>query len=216
MPGAVNVKPLMRGVSHEAAFFVMCVMGPLVTWSAPPGGARIAVAVYMVCMIGLFGVSALFHRVHWDPVARRRMRRLDHSMIFLFIAGSYTPVVGLTLGNPGAAIILGVVWLGAVGGILLKMVWLDAPRPLSASLYVGIGWVALFALPGLWVVLGPVGFALLVGGGVLYTVGAVVHARRSPDPVPTVFGYHEVFHAFVIAAALCHLVLVQFWVIPNA
>lgn len=211
-----RVKPRLRGVSHEVAFFVAAVVGPILTWVAPSGTTRLAVALYSVCMIGLFGVSALFHRVHWSPVARRRMRRLDHSMIFLFIAGTYTPVAGLTLGRTQATIVLSLVWAGALAGIAVKLLWLDAPKPVAASLYIGVGWVAVIALPGLWVALGVVGFILLLGGGILYTVGAIVYARRKPDPVPAVFGYHEVFHAFVIAAALCHLALISFLVVPNA
>ncbi len=211
----VKVKPRLRGVSHQGAFYVAAVIGPLLTWASPAGTTRLAVALYSVCMIGLFGVSALFHRVTWQPAARRRMRRLDHSMIFLFIAGTYTPVAGLTLGRTQATVVLSLVWAGALTGIIVKLLWLDAPKPVAASLYVGVGWVAVMALPGLWVALGVAGFLLLVGGGVLYTIGAIVYATRRPDPVPAVFGYHEVFHAFVIVAALCHLAVIYFWVVPN-
>lgn len=211
-----RVKPRLRGVSHEGAFYTAAVIGPVITIMAPPGATRFAVALYSVCLIGLFGVSAVFHRVTWSPVARRRMRRLDHSMIFVFIAGTYTPVAGLTLGHTQATLVLSMAWAGALAGVVVKLLWLDAPRVVAASLYVAVGWVAVVALPGLWVALGVVGFALLLAGGVLYTIGAVVFARRRPDPFPSVFGYHEVFHAFVILAALCHLALISFWVVPYA
>jgi hemolysin III len=208
-------KPRQRGVSHEVAFVVAAVAGPILVLTAP-SSARGAAAVYAGCLAGLFGVSAAFHRITWAPAARRRMRRLDHSMIFVFIAGTYTPVAGLTLDHPQATIIVTVVWIGALAGVAIKMLWIDAPRWLSAGSYVLLGWVAVIALPALYSGLGPVGFGLLVSGGVLYTVGALCYARKSPDPIPTVFGYHEVFHAFVIAAALCHFLVIAGWALPAA
>lgn len=211
-----SVKPRMRGVSHQFAFFVALLVGPVLVAFAPSGKPRLLVAVYGLCLAGLFGVSALFHRVTWAPAARRRMRRLDHSMIFVFIAGTYTAVAGLTLTEGLSTLVLPVVWVLAVTGVVLKLAWLDAPKPLSAAMYIGVGWVAILAMPALWQVLGPAGFALLLGGGICYTIGAICYARRSPDPVPAVFGYHEVFHAFVIGAAICHLLVIAFWAIPSA
>lgn len=210
------VKPRLRGVSHQVAFFFAVVIGPLLVVYTPGGRARLLVAIYGVCLAGLFGVSALFHRVTWAPEARRRMRRLDHSMIFLFIAGTYTAVAGLTLKEGLSTLVLPTVWVLAVTGVVLKLAWLDAPKPLSATMYIGVGWVAILAMPALWSALGPVGFALLLGGGICYTVGAIVYARHSPDPFPAVFGYHEIFHAFVILAAICHLLVITFFAIPNS
>ncbi len=216
VPDALRVKPRLRGVSHEIAFFVVLVLGPVLIIEASMPTARLAAVVYVVCLAGLFGVSALFHRVTWTPPARRRMRRLDHSMIFVFIAGTYTPIAGLTLERTQAIVMLSLVWAGALVGVAIKVFWSDAPKGLSAALYIGLGWVAILALPGLWSSLGPIGFGLLLAGGVSYTAGSIVFASRRPDPLPTVFGYHEIFHAFVIVAAVCHFAVVAFWALPRA
>ena len=144
------------------------------------------------------------------------MRRLDHSMIFLLIAGTYTPFALLVLEGTLATVILVVVWAGALGGIVLKLVWIDAPKPLVAVLYVMLGWVAVAAFPDLIQELGVTSTALVVAGGLLYTAGAVVYALGRPDPVPTVFGYHEVFHALVIAAAALQYAAIAFFVLPDA
>jgi hemolysin III len=210
------VKPRLRGVSHQIAFFVALVAGPLVVLEAPTAGARFAASVYAGGLILLFGVSASFHRVTWNAAARRRMRRLDHSTIFVFIACTYTPVVGLSLTGGLRVVLLVIVWIGALGGVLTKLLWLDAPRAVAATAYISLGWVAVVALPSLSAALGAVGMTLLVAGGVSYTLGAIVFARRRPDPVPHVFGYHEVFHAFVIVAAVLHYILIAGIVIPNA
>jgi len=214
-PSSPPVKPRLRGVSHQLAFMVVVVAGPILVLTSPPS-ARWAAAIYAACLAGLFGVSAAFHRITWTTESRRRMRRLDHSMIFVFIAGTYTAIAGLTLPHPTSTIIVSVVWIGALAGVSIKLFWIDAPRWLSAASYIVLGWVAVLALPAMYSALGPVGFALVVAGGLLYTTGAIVYARRSPDPVPAVFGYHEVFHAFVIAAALCHFVVVAGWALPSA
>ncbi len=214
--GGPRVKPRWRGVSHEIAFFVVLVVGPVLIIEASVPTARIAAAVYVVCLAGLFGVSALFHRVTWTPPARMRMRRLDHSMIFVFIAGTYTPIAGLTLERSHAIVMLSLVWAGALVGVAVKVFWIGAPKGLSAALYIGLGWLAILALPGLWSSLGPIGFGLLLAGGIVYTAGSIVFASRRPDPLPAVFGYHEIFHAFVIVAALCHFAVVAFWALPKA
>ena len=144
------------------------------------------------------------------------MRRLDHSMIYLLIAGTYTPFGVLFLGPPLGPVVLWVVWAGAVLGIGLKLVWIDAPKPLVAVIYVCLGWVAVAAFPDLLSELGVTGTALVAAGGVLYTLGALVYASRRPDPAPSVFGYHEVFHALVIAAAALQYAVVAFFVIPGS
>jgi hemolysin III len=210
-------KPRLRGVSHQWAFFVSCAIGAALVIAAPAGTPRLAAAIYAVSVTVLFGVSALYHRINWASVpARRWMRRLDHSAIFILIAGTYTPFALLVLDGRLATVILVVVWAGALGGILLKLVWIDAPKLLAAIVYVALGWVAVAAFPDLFEELGVTGAALVVAGGVLYTAGALVYALKRPDPVPTVFGYHEVFHALVIVAAALQYAVVAFYVLPAA
>ena len=190
---AHSPRPRLRGVSHQWAFYISLVAGLALVIGAPGGRATVAATIYAVSVAALFGTSALYHRVTWPtPNARRWMRRLDHSMIFLLIAGTYTPFALLVLEGTLATVILVVVWAGALGGIVLKLVWIDAPKPLVAVLYVMLGWVAVAAFPDLLDRLGVTGAAMVAGGGLLYTAGAVVYTAGRPDPVPTVFGYHEV------------------------
>jgi hemolysin III len=198
------VKPRLRGVSHQYAFFVALAAGAALVVFARGGEARVAVAVYALSLCAMFGASALYHRIDWQPRPRAWLRRLDHSMIFVLVAGTYTPFAVLVLAPALGWALLGVVWGGAVAGVVLSLLWVDAPRWLSAALYVALGWVAVVGLPQLWDRAGAMAVALLATGGVLYTVGAVVYARRRPDPAPRVFGYHEVFHVLVIAAAAVH------------
>ena len=216
-PGPRLVKPRLRGVSHQWAFFVSCAIGAALVIAAPSGTPRLAAGVYALSVAALFGVSALYHRITWASAAARRwMRRLDHSAIVVLIAGSYTPFALLVLDGALSTVILIVVWAGALGGILLKLVWIDAPKLLTAIVYVALGWVAVAAFPDLIEELGVTGTALVVAGGLLYTAGALVYAFRRPDPVPTVFGYHEVFHALVIVAAALQYAVVAFYVLPGA
>ena len=185
--------------------------------AAPAGTPRLAATVYALSVSALFGISALYHRITWASAAARRwMRRVDHSAIFLLIAGTYTPFALLVLEGRIATVILVVVWAGALGGILLKLVWIDAPKLLTAIVYVALGWVAVAAFPDLFDELGVTGTALVVAGGLLYTAGALVYALRRPDPVPAVFGYHEVFHALVILAAALQYAVIAFYVLPAA
>jgi hemolysin III len=210
-------KPRMRGVTHQWAFFVSLATGVALVASAPTGRATLAAGVYAVSVAGLFGASALYHRINWTSLtARRWMRRLDHSMIFLLIAGTYTPFALLTLEGTIATVILVAVWSGAIAGIVLKLFWIDAPKWLVALIYVILGWVAVAAFPELLATIGVTATALVAAGGVLYTAGAVIYALRRPDPAPTVFGYHEIFHALVIAAAAVHFAVVAFYVVPSA
>jgi hemolysin III len=216
LPRAPIPKPRLRGVSHQWAFFVSLVTGAVLVIAAPSGRATFAAAVYAVTVAALFGTSALYHRVTWASLgARRWMRRLDHSMIFLLIAGTYTPFALLALDGTLASVILALVWGGAVAGILLKLVWIDAPKGVVAAVYVILGWVAVAAFPDLISEIGIGGVAMVAAGGVLYTLGAVVYAVKRPDPSPTVFGYHEVFHALVIAAAALQYAAVAFFVVPD-
>jgi hemolysin III len=210
-------RPRLRGVSHQWAFFCSLFTGAALVVAAPAGEATVASAIYAASVAALFGTSALYHRVTWStPNARRWMRRLDHSMIFLLIAGTYTPFALLVLEGTLATVILVVVWAGALGGIVLKLVWIDAPKAVVAVLYVMLGWVAVAAFPDLLDELGVTSTVLVAGGGVLYTAGAVVYALGRPDPAPTVFGYHEVFHALVIAAAALQYAVIAFFVLPGA
>jgi hemolysin III len=214
---SAGVKPRLRGVSHQWAFFVSVATGVALVLAAPNGRATAAVSIYAFSVAGLFGASALYHRINWSTTgARRWMRRLDHSMIFLLIAGTYTPFAVLVLNGPLATAILIVVWAAALGGIVLKLAWIDAPKWLVALIYVAIGWVALAAFPQLLDKLGVTATAMVAAGGLLYTVGAIVYARKRPDPSPTVFGYHEIFHALVILAAALQYAVVAFWVLPGS
>ncbi|WP_085911771.1 MULTISPECIES: PAQR family membrane homeostasis protein TrhA [Pseudonocardia] len=167
--------------------------------------AAAATAVYTLTTFGLFGISALYHRRTWsDPGRRRLMKRLDHSMIFLFIAGTYTPVSVLALPPDTATWVLTVVWGGALAGVALKLAWPSAPSWVGVPIYVALGWVAIFVLPGLLDGGGVAALVLLLAGGALYTAGAVVYALRRPDPWPATFGYHEIFHAATVLAWTCH------------
>ena len=160
-------------------------------------------SVFAAALATMFGVSALYHRITWRPGPRRWMRRLDHAAIYLLIAGTYTPFGLLVLSGAWRWTVLPIVWGGALAAILLKVAWVDAPKWLAAAIAIALGWIGIIALPQLWDHTGPAGVLLLAIGGVLYTAGAVVYARGRPDPSPTVFGYHELFHALVIAAAAC-------------
>jgi hemolysin III len=217
MVDRLTVKPRLRGVSHQWAFFVSLVTGLALVLSAPGGKATLAAGIYAASVAALFGTSALYHRITWaSDAARRWMRRLDHSMIFLLIAGTYTPFALLSLSGGLATAILVAVWAGAGAGIVLKLAWIDAPKWLVAVIYVALGWVVVAAFPQLYDALGVTAVAMVAAGGVLYTAGAVIYATRRPDPVPTVFGYHEVFHALVIVAAALQYAVVAFYVLPGA
>ncbi len=172
--------------------------------------------VYVLALVGLFTVSALYHRVNWSPEPRRRLRRLDHAMIFVLIAGTYTPFAALVLSGPVGMALLIVIWIAALTGVILQLAMQAARRWLMATQCVAIGWIAVVAVPELLHAAGAVALVLLAGGGVLYTLGAVAYAARRPDPAPTVFGYHEVFHALVIGAALLHFVAIAGWALPRA
>jgi hemolysin III len=210
------VKPRWRGVSHQYAFFVSLAAGPALVGFARSGRAVVAALVYAVSLSALLGVSALYHRGDWTAHVNRRLQRLDHSMIYLLIAGTYTPIAMLALSGRLATALVTIVWAGALAGIALKLAWRDAPRWLGPVLYVVLGWVAVAALPQITAEVGPRATALLALGGVLYSVGAVVYGLRRPDPVPAVFGYHEVFHLLVIGAALSHYTAIAVYVIPRS
>ena len=175
---------------------------------------RAAVAVYALSVAALFGTSALYHRVDWRTLgARRWMRRLDHTMIFVLIAGTYTPFGLLVLrGALGMALVIAA-WSAALAGAVFKLAWIDAPGWLGAATYISVGWIALIAAPELVDRLGIPAVAVLAIGGILYSAGGVIYARKRPDPVPSVFGYHELFHSLVIVAAALQYAVVAFWVL---
>lgn len=213
---APDLKPRLRGVLHQWACACSVPLGLVLVVAAETTRARIALSVYALSLMGLFGASALYHRINWRSVTMREwMRRLDHSMIFVLIAGSYTPFAVLVLHGPLAIAILFGVWAGALLGLVINLVWSDAPRWLHALLYVTLGWVAVAALPQLAGAIGIGGMILLGLGGVLYTLGAVVYTVKRPDPVPSVFGYHEVFHTLVIVAAALQCAVIAFWILPG-
>ena len=219
MPGvahpAVRVKPRLRGVLHQYAFVVSLVSGTLLVLLASTVRASVAAVIYAASVSALFGVSALYHRVTWTGPVRRRMRRLDHAMIFLLIAGTYTPVGLLVLQGRLGTVVLAVVWGGAIAGIVLELAWAGAPRWLGGTVYLALGWVAVVAMPQLFARLGVTGGMLIVAGGLVYSAGAAVYALRRPDPVPAVFGYHEVFHLLVIAGVAAHFLAISLFVLPT-
>jgi hemolysin III len=214
--GSAAGRPLLRGWIHLVAFLVTVIAAPFVVVRGPTAGSEAALAIYMTSIAGLFGVSAAFHRIRWSPGARRRMRRADHATIFIAIAGTNTAVAGLALRGWAQVLILSLVWGGAVVGITVRQLWLDAPKWAVAVPYVVVGWCALAVLPQLLHALGGAGFGLLAAGGGFYTAGAIVYALRKPDPVPGVFGYHEVFHACTVVGATLHFVVVVAYALPRA
>jgi hemolysin III len=216
MTTATAGRPRLRGVSHHVAFFVSLLSGVVLIVVAPGTEIRVEAAIYAASLSGLLGVSALLHRRDWRPTVRRQLRRLDHSMIFVLIAGTYTPIAGTVLHGSMRTAVLVTVWIGALAGVVLTVAWIDAPKWAAALPYVALGWVAVVAVPQLLDGLGVAGLSLLGLGGGLYTAGAVVYARKRPDPIPAVFGYHEVFHALVIAAAAAHYAVIIGFVLPAA
>lgn len=209
----VDLKPRLRGWLHAYAAAISIATGAaLIAVAAAlrgdPAGAT--TGIYAATVTLLFGTSALYHRLDWTPAARRLMKRLDHSMIFVFIAGTYTPIAALTLPRNAAVAVLIAVWTGALFGVALQTAWPSAPRWLSAPCYIALGWVAAFVMPDLLHHAGVAAFVLLIAGGVVYTIGAVVYAIKRPDPWPGTFGFHEVFHLCTLVAATCHYVAIWF------
>jgi hemolysin III len=210
------MKPSLRGVFHQWGAIVSVPLGIALVVAAPNGKATLAAAIYALAVTGLLATSATYHRIDWRrPRARAWMRRLDHSMIFVLIAGTYTPFSLLVLDGTLATAVLIAVWAGAVGGIALNLVWITAPKWLTATVYITLGWVAVIAMPQLAERVGAGGVALLMGGGLLYTAGAVIYAAQRPNPKPAVFGYHEIFHVLVLAAAAAHFAVVAFYALPS-
>jgi len=199
----------MRGRLHQIAFICSIPAGVTLVALGKTGRARAAAGIYAVGVIALYGVSASYHRINWSPGARQWMRRLDHSTIFIFIAATYTPFSVLALHGAWRVSILAAVWGAAWVGVVLKMLRLRAASRAGTALYVALGWTAVVALPQLVRNLSAVDVALLFLGGALYTTGAIIYALKRPNPDPRVFGYHELYHSFVIVGSLCHYVMIM-------
>jgi hemolysin III len=208
-------RPRLRGVVHQWSFFVALIAGAALVALAPAGRATAASAIYAIALAGLLGTSAAYHRGTWQPRARAWMRRLDHSMIFVLIAGTYTPFALLVLENPLREVVLIGVWSGALAGIVFTLVWVDAPKWLTAITYVALGWFSIIAVPQITARAGAGALVLLGLGGLAYTAGAVVYASRRPDPRPATFGYHEIFHVLVVVAAAAHFTAVAAFAVPH-
>ena len=209
-------RPRLRGVFHQYACIAAVVLGLALVATAPGALARSAALIFGGSVALTFGVSALYHRVTWQPAARRLMRRLDHSAIYLLIAGTYTPYALLVLTGAWRFSLLAVIWIGAALAIAQSLLWVDRPKWLSALLGIVLGWAGVAAFPQILEATGSAGASLLLIGGVLYTLGALVYARSRPDPVPAVFGYHELFHVLTILAAACQYAAIAFFLLPAA
>ncbi len=205
-------RPLLRGALHGGGFVVAVLAGALFL-STLDGLQLVAGSVFAASAAAMLGASTLYHRVTWSPRAHLRMRRVDHAGIYLLIAGTYTPVGLLVLDGTLQWVVLGIVWIGAAAAILTKVCWVHAPRALAVVFAVALGWVGVLAVPQLADKAGTAAVALLAAGGIAYTAGAIVYARRRPDPIPDVFGYHEVFHALTLVALACQYVAIAFFVV---
>lgn len=213
---AQKIKPRLRGVLHQHAFVASLIAGVLLVATATESmRALVAALVFAVSVSALLGVSALYHRGDWRENTRRWLRRLDHSMIFLLIAGTYTPFALLVLDGTLATVLLAVVWIAALAGSAAELALADGSKWIMAVICMALGWISVVALPDIIEGIGPIGTALLLAGGVAYTAGAVIYALQKPNPVPNVFGYHEVFHLLVVIAIALQYSVVAFYAIPS-
>ncbi len=211
-----KIKPRHRGVLHEKAFYVSLFVGAgLIATATHSSRALIAAIIFAVSVSALLGVSALYHRGDWREKTRKWLRRLDHSMIFMLIAGTYTPFALLVLSGTLANVLLVVVWIAALAGSAAELALADGSKWIMAGICLALGWISVVALPGIIEGVGPVGTALLLAGGVAYTAGAVIYAMQKPNPIPNVFGYHEVFHLLVVIAIALQYSVVAFYAIPT-
>jgi hemolysin III len=206
-------RPLLRGVLHQGAFVVALVVGVVFIADANAGRPRVAAAIFAASVVVMLGASALYHRVTWSPRVRPWMRRIDHAGIYLLIAGTYTPVGLLSLHGTLQRVTLAIIWAGAAVAIALKFAWVKAPKWLAAVTGIALGWAGVAALPQVADTTGLTAVILLAAGGIAYTAGAVVYALKRPDPVPHVFGYHELFHALTLVAVACQYVAIAFYVV---
>jgi hemolysin III len=200
------IKPKLRGWLHAGTFPLSLLLGAILVILAPGEKARVSTAIFAVTASLLFGVSALYHRGTWSPRTAGVLKRMDHANIFLIIAGTYTPFSVLLLPSGPAQTLLWIVWTGALLGVGFRVLWVGAPRWLYVPVYIALGWVAVAYIPQFWKGGGAAVFVLVMVGGALYTVGAVIYGLRKPNPSPRWFGFHEVFHAFTVAAFLAHYI----------
>jgi hemolysin III len=207
-------RPRLRGLSHAIAFVFVLPLGAALAFDVHTLRGRISALVFAASVATMFGASGLYHRVTWSSARRRWLRRVDHAGIYALIAGTYTPFGLLVLRGEWRLVVLAIVWTGAGAAVVLKVVWVDAPKWLSATIGIALGWVGVIVFPQLVARIGAGGSILVVVGGLAYTFGALVYALRRPNPFPATFGYHELFHAFVIAAVACHYAAVAFFVLP--
>lgn len=203
---ARDIEPHLRGWLHLATFPLSLVAGIVLVWLSPDAMTRTATAIFAVTSSSLFGISALFHRRQWSPVVHSVLRRLDHSNIFLLIAGTYTPFAMTLLDSHSARLLLSIVWGGALIGIAFRVLWIGAPRWLYLPVYIALGWVAVFWVHDFAAAANPAVLSLIVVGGCLYSLGGLVYGIQRPNPIPRWFGYHEVFHSLTIAAFAVHYV----------
>ena len=212
--GVYYSKPALRGWLHLLWFEASLVLGTLLLARAHGATRIVAIAVYAASVTSLFGISALYHRGNWSAVWNRRLQRVDHAMIFFLIAGTATPAFLLAMpGSLGLACLI-VMWALTIAAATIHLTWMSAPERLVGATFLALGWVAGLSLPGVWIHAGVVPGALMLAGGLLYTAGAVFYHRRV-DPYPAVFGYHEVFHAFVCAAAACQYIAIALFVVRT-
>lgn len=205
-----ELRPRLRGVFHQWAFVAAVAAGVVLVVLSDGWLATFSSWVYAAALVAMFGASALYHRFPWKSAAKRLWaRRLDHSMIFVFIAGSYTPFALLCFEGTTQWLVLVTVWLGAAFGLTLELVWIDSPRWLSAVAYIAVGWVGVLAVPQMFSGIGTAGAVLVMVGGALYTVGALIYAAKWPNPFPLTLGFHEIFHLLVVAAAVTQFVAVS-------
>lgn len=205
---AGQAKPRFRGFIHLLAFSSALTLAPILIVVTPGVADRFIMASYGLAIVGLFGVSALYHRHDWGERGVTIVRKIDHSMIFVATAATHTPIALIALPTGPGRLLFAVVWVGAIAGIFGRLFFPDAPHAVVAIPYVLVGWSSLFVINHVWSSLGVAGFTLLIVGGVLYTVGAVIYALHRPNPWPHSFGYHEIFHALTVAGAACHYVVI--------
>ena len=207
-------KPVLRGWLHLVWFEASLVLGTVLVATIAHGAVELtAAAVYAAAMVGLFGVSALYHLGRWRAATRRVLQQLDHAMIFLLIAGTATPAFLLAASGAYRLVGLAGLWALTLAATVMHLVWMQAPERLVGATFLGLGWTAGMAMPAVWINAGVAAAVWLLAGGLLYTLGAVCYYRRRPDPVPAVFGYHEVFHTCVCAAAACQYIAIAFFIV---
>jgi hemolysin III len=202
------LKPKFRGLIHLYSIGPMLLAGIILLALAPTPGLKLAVGIYVFGVVGMLTTSATYHRAHVTEKTRAWLRRLDHAMIGITVAGTYTPVVVLVLDGPLRATLLGLLWAGAIGNFITSLAFPATPRAVRAGVFIALGWGGAIAMPWIWTHGGVLAFALVVLGAIMYSVGAAVYALRKPNPWPSVFGFHEIFHALVLAAAISHFAAV--------